>query len=427
MRTVRKDLLGSAIALACLAAAAGSQAPEPYPQDYRLAPFALPHPTGPHPIGTRAFVVPVAGGAPLRVVAWYPAADASGPVQPYLDPAEQRVQASAIARNHGWPRHLLERVAALPTHAHAGARVAPGRFPLVIFSHGYLHYPRQNTALMERLASDGYIVLSLAHPDDAADLPDRDGMIPTVPMAAPGPELAQIMAFWNGSDHAARVKALPGFWKALDGGRMMASLDRWRGDIRRLADAIEARRVPADVRPLAAAADTKRLAYAGMSFGGSASASACQNDARCRGAVNLDGFEFDRTLYDHKLRMPLLLIQSDWTVFPNMGAPSKDFTIYDYAYERWADAGSSPTVYRFRIAGVKHMGLTDLSLAPADPVRERMFGPADGRAVNGAINDLVSAFLDRHVARRLADVTVTAARHPVIARHSATQVSRWTK
>lgn len=427
MSNVRRMRLWAAAAALCLLAGRSLAAPPPaYPPDYRLKAFALPEPGGPFAVGTLSFVAPVAGADPLRVTAWYPAREASGPPAPYLDAAEQRVQAPAIARNFGWPPGALTEVADSPTHAHTGAEIAPGRFPLLIFSHGYMSYPRENTALMERLASEGYIVLSLAHPGDAADIPTGDGVIPTIsPKGQKQPDNGKLEAFWRGPDDRARTRALPAFWRALHGGRMMASLDRWRSDILRLTDAVEAGRLPVEARAIGRAADLHRLAYLGWSFGGSSSASACEADRRCRAAVNLDGFEFDRQLYDRRLRMPLMLIQSDWSAYPNMGPPSHDYTVYDYAYERWDQAGSTPSVYRFRIKGVSHLGLTDLALAPHDPVRDRMFGPADGATVVEEVNTLVEAFLDRYVAGKPADLLATAAKYPGIERHEAAEIPRW--
>jgi dienelactone hydrolase len=427
MRKTRKLRFRSAFAGLCLLASGAVAAPAPgYPPDYTLKTFALPEPGGPYAVGTLSFAVPVAGADPLRVVAWYPAQSASGPGVPYLSAAEQRVQAPAIARNFGWPAGILNAVAALPTHSHADAAIAPGRFPLLIFSHGYMGYPRENTALMEHLASAGYIVLALAHPGDAADIPTADGVIPTIPVQGQKqPDTAKLRAFWDGRDDRARMKALPGFWKALSGGRLLASLDRWRRDIVRLADAVEARRLPREARPIAQAVDIHRLAYGGWSFGGSASASACDRDRRCRAAINMDGFEFDRHLYDHRMRMPMMLIQSDWSAFPNMGPPSRDYTIYDYAYGRWRNAGSTPFLYRFRLADVRHLGLTDLALAPHDPVRDRIFGPADGDVVVEEVDHLVGAFLDRYLKDKPVDVLAVAAGYPGIERHRATEIRRW--
>jgi predicted dienelactone hydrolase len=371
-----------------------------------------------------------AGQPALRVIAWYPAAAAAaaaaGPLAPYLDPAEQHIQAPAIARNFRWPEAFLADAANQPTHAYIDAPVAAGHFPLVIFSHGYWSYPRQNSALMERLAANGYVALSLAHPGDAADLPGDGGPITTIPYdKAHGPDEGKLHAFWDGPDDAARMAALPGFWSTLQNGRLLTSLARWREDIIALTDAMAHRAVPDDARSIAMAADLHRVAYAGMSFGGSASASACEIDRRCRAAVNLDGFEFDRTLYDHRIRVPLLLLQSDWHLYPNEGPANDRFTGYDYAYERWDHAGKAPFVYRYRLAGIRHMGLTDLALAPRDPVRDTMLGEADGERTTAALDHLVLAFLDRHIAGRRTDIAAVAARYPELERHTAREVRQW--
>jgi predicted dienelactone hydrolase len=428
MSKVRQLHLWSPLVAVCLLAGAALAAPLPQiPQNYKLKAFVFPNPGGRYAVGTLSFLVPVAGADPLRVIAWYPAQAASGDGVPYLDADEQRVQAPAIARNFLLPPGALSAIVALPTHSHENATVARGRFPLVIFSHGYWSYPRDHTALMEHLASHGYIVLSLAHPGDVADMPTATGVIATVPLEGQRqPDDAKLRAFWHGPDDPSRVKALPAFWDALHGTRLLVSLDRWRRDTMRLADAVASDHVPRQARPIAEAADIHRLAYAGWSFGGSASASACQIDRRCRAAINLDGFEFDQHLYNQRMRMPLLLIQSDFTAYPNMGPPGRDYTIYDYAYERWKGAGSTPSIYRFRIAGARHLGLTDLVLAPRDPVRDRFVGPADGNVVIRALNNMVEAFLDRYVDGKRADVLSMPAEYPgVVVRHEAVEIARW--
>lgn len=406
----------AALAL-CFATAALAQRTVSVPADYRLGAFALPDPGG-RPIGTTTFD---AGAAerPLYVTAWYPARSTAGTPAPYLSPDEQRVQAAALDRNFLWPSSMLDAVVKLPTHALRDVPIARGRFPVVIYSHGFFLYPRQNTALMEALAARGYLVFSLAHPGDAADLPGPRGPIRTAPVVATKPDEAPLKAFWAARDHAARAAAFPRFWQAFATQRMRDSLVRWRTDIIALADHVTSRSGPPALAALLRSADPRRLAFAGMSFGGSTSASACQVDRRCRAAVDLDGLEFDRTLYDARFRTPLLLIQSDWRRYPNLGPADPDFTFYDYAYERWSDAGSTPDIYRFRIAGIRHIGFTDLALAPRDAVRDGIFGVGEGAAVVDATDDLVIAFLDRYVAGRRGDVDATAARHPGVERHFA--------
>jgi predicted dienelactone hydrolase len=77
------------------------------------------------------------------------------------------------------------------THGYVGAPVRAGgsRFPVVIFNHGYLLYPWQNTALMEELASHGYVVFSLSHPRDSASYRTLDGTLVEADPWAPSDEL----------------------------------------------------------------------------------------------------------------------------------------------------------------------------------------------------------------------------------------------
>src|SRR5262249_39278820 len=58
------------------------------------------------------------------------------------------------------------------------APVAPGRHPLILFSHGYLGAADQTIFLMEAFARDGYVVAAVNHAD-AGNQPH------TQPMAAP--------------------------------------------------------------------------------------------------------------------------------------------------------------------------------------------------------------------------------------------------
>lgn len=413
----RGRFASAALALTLMIATSAPAQEAKVPADYRLGAIALPDPGG-APIGTTSFTAGTPD-RPLIVTAWYPAARAGGSRAPYLSPAEQTVQAAGLRRNFVWPAGMLDRIVAVPTHAVDGAPIKSGPLPVVLYNHGFFLYPRQNTALMETLASRGYLVLSLAHPGEAADLPTPGGTIPTEPLDLGKYDMTKLDAFFSGKDDAARRAALPGFWKALEGQRTMVSFARWREDIVALLDMVVAGRGPEGAMPLLRNADPKRIAIAGMSFGGTAAASVCQVDTRCRAAVNLDGFEFDANLYDARYRAPLLLIQSDWKVYPNEGPPNPYFTIYDYAYERWAEAGSAPDLYRYRIPGVKHIGFTDLVLAPHDAVRDTIFGEADGANVVGATDDLVLAFLDRYVAGRGGDLDRAAARHPGVERHRA--------
>src|SRR5205814_5129905 len=109
---------------------------------------ALPRADGQYAIGTRSLRIEAGGGSPLGVIVWYPARRAGGPRARYFTGAERKVEKPAIVRNFRWPMRILDNLASEPTNAYENAPVVSGRFPAVVFSHGYWSYPRQNTALM---------------------------------------------------------------------------------------------------------------------------------------------------------------------------------------------------------------------------------------------------------------------------------------
>jgi predicted dienelactone hydrolase len=414
-RKLRRALI---VLLAAASATRVSAQSSAYPADYELGRLQFPAPGGQYPIGTRVLTIEVPGSPALEVIAWYPAGAAHGERAPYFTKAEREIEIPSILRNFRWPSKLLDNVALEPTHAYEDAPVASGRFPAVVFSHGYWSYPRQNTALMEALAAHGYVVFSLAHPGDASDLPTKSGVASTTPYdKAKTPDPKALDAFWSGPTDAARRAAFPAFWKALEGGRLLSSLERWRSDIIHLAGAIRGGRSTGFPADIARSVNPRRIGFAGMSFGGSASVSACQRDKKCRASVNLDGLEFDRDLYDHGMRAPLLLVQSDWHVYPNAGPANACFTAYDYAYRHWSGRGPTAPVLRYDVAGARHLGMTDLILAPRDKVRDSLFGTADGLKVVPAVNAAVLAFFDRNLKGSDASVAAIASRYKALEHH----------
>src|SRR4029453_6457136 len=72
-------------------------------------------------------------------------------------------------------------LASVKTHATLDAAPAssPGRFPVILFQHGYTGLPSSHTALMEDLASHGWVVLNLIHPYEATGARLADGTVVT--------------------------------------------------------------------------------------------------------------------------------------------------------------------------------------------------------------------------------------------------------
>lgn len=417
---------------ACLSAGGSARAQE------------LPSPDGRYGVGVvrTEFVDPARtlqvadkadGPRRLPAVVWYPT-QAATPEQTvgYLSDAGVATTLPAIARLFAYPPADLQPLASTRVRAQVDARPArtTGGFPVVVYSHGLFLYPEQNTALAMRLASHGYIVVSIAHPGDAADLRLQDDtVVATQPMGkTDDPRFAEA---WKvlaaGPDLSVRRQALATYTQAQPGSRVGRAATQWRDDAIFVANALHGRQEPQALRRIMAHADRERLAFVGMSMGGAAAAAGCRHVAVCRAAVNLDGQNFDADLYDSAVQRPLLLMLSDWPRYGLLAPQPKDpaFNPNDLAYEPWRSAGQDPGILRLRVQGLRHLGFTDLGLL-VDRKRSERFGdlaPADAAAT---VNDVVLAFLDVQL-RGQAPATLEAAiaRHPGLDRHTPVQVQRW--
>lgn len=405
---------------------------------------ALPAPDGEHSVGVvRAEFVdpsrrldagdPASGPRRLPAIVWYPAAGRAAGGAAYLEGDAAAVTLSALARNFRYTVEELHSLTVLRMNVRPGAPPAwhPRGFPVVVFSHGLFLYPEQNSALAARLASHGYIVVSIAHPGDAADLRLADGRIIPTKLASDGDDPRFAEAFKvlvGGADLAARRMALTGYAEAFAATRLGRSFADWRDDTLVVAKAIIDGNEPSVLHDVLIAADRSRLAFAGMSFGGATSATTCKLIDACRAAVNLDGQNFDPELFDRPVGRPLLLMLSDWTRYSLFeGQPrAADFSPNDLAYESWSEAGEGRDVVRVRLEGIRHMGFTDLVSLLDGPKRDERVGEIGGNEAISAIGDLILAFLDAHVrAGDRANVGRVIERYPALKHHAPTRLKRW--
>src|SRR5262249_31168870 len=151
----------------------------------------LPAPTGPFPVGRIAYhwtdssrqdsFSPQKGiHREIMVYVWYPAAvKASGNTAPYLPAFLRRERAIGESE---WKRTLGAAYAAvksgqLRSHARENAKGSASgkKYPVLIFSHGFGETGLTYTALLEDLASHGYVVFAIEHPYDASCVVFPDG------------------------------------------------------------------------------------------------------------------------------------------------------------------------------------------------------------------------------------------------------------
>lgn len=398
----------------------------------------LPPPDGPYHVGVRDFdfrddtrlgVLYTAADTPrdLPVTVWYPAAaSATGTARPYFTRREALDEGRSASALWGFPFYRFLSLHSTKTHGVERATIATNdKFPVVIFNHGYWSYRAQNSALMERLASHGYIVVSVAHPRDGADVRLANGtLIPSAPHFGPGgvgvPALdaaweEATKAFMGADSHAKRIAALPAYYQTVGAHRLGQSIRAWRDDALFVARTLQAA-PPPSLAEVMSQADFSRTIYAGMSFGGSTATSACDADPNCVAAVDLDGENFDAAQINRDIRAPLLLILTDQP-FNESQRQEPGFNPTDYAWERWSCSGLRSDVLRLRARGMLHMGMTDLVLSARGPFKSEHFTRLEGKRALALVNDTILAFLERYVRGvDAATLRKTLARYPELER-----------
>lgn len=406
---------------------------------------ALPAPDGAFGVGfaraefvdtARRLDVEDAASGPRRLpgLVWYPAARRGEGDVPYLAADTADTTLTALARIFRFTEVELKPVASARLAAQPGARpLRQARaFPVVVFSHGLLMYPEQNSALAARLASHGYIVVSIAHPLDAVDQRLADGRVVEARFSTSHDDPRFTGAFdtlVNGADLIDRRQALGVYAQAVGATRIGRSVAEWRADTLAVAQAIIDGREPEALKGVFASSDRSSLAFAGMSFGGATSATACRRVPECRAAVNLDGQNFDPELFDAPVQRPLLLLLSDWTRYGLFKGQSReaDFSPNDLAYEPWQSAGANSDVTRVRLGGGRHLAFTDLVALLDGEKRDARVGEVEGQEALAAVGDLVLAFLDERLRGSRGDQVARALqRHPALQVHVPARMKAWT-
>jgi len=421
---------------------------------YLFPVFSLPQPKGPHAVGVRDFELydPTRKGLMeaaenetrrLKVRVWYPAGTVSGlHARPYFTEQEVIDSASSLGPNLGLPAFFFTHLGLVETNSYVDAPPleSTGKWPVVFFSHGYSSHLGQNTALMEHLASHGYLVFSVQHSYDSTTVRFEDGSTASMgeewlewtrKMSTEGfPESERKML--AGRNYDERYEGAVETFRAMEeqDQRLFRSVPVWRDDRMFLLESVANGLVPEAVKKIVSSGDYSRVGHMGMSFGGSTAASVCQVDPRCAAAVNLDGGNFDSAQFNRDQPAPFLMMHSDWvTAFADFlpdAIPDPGFGFNDMSYERFETAGLNPDMHRFRVENSKHLGFSDMGLMARQPVREVLFGSINGSEMVAIQNDIVLGFLDRYL-RGQANGFPAGIHdsHPAVLLHDAHGVRQW--
>ncbi|TKG67544.1 alpha/beta hydrolase [Prauserella endophytica] len=300
----------------------------------------LPQPEGPHAPGTSLLHLvdegridgldPEGGPRELMAQVWYPALPL-----PWYERADYASPKEAARQEEFYvlPDGALEGAV---TNSRRDAPALPGNHPVVIFYHGLCASRTDTTAVNERLASLGFVVVALGstHESDLVEFPGGR----TVSTADPTFCAAA-------SDFSTENQAI---LNRLQEARV--------ADVRFVLDGLEAGTLPLP-SGVARSADVDRAGIYGHSFGGSTAAQAMLEDPRLRAGVNLDGLVVG-PVRTEGLDKPFLVLGSDyhddkadptWADFlPALTGWHQWLRVRDAGHYRFVDQGGSADRWNMR-------------------------------------------------------------------------------
>jgi hypothetical protein len=264
----------------------------------------LPIPTGPEPIGTvtvalidrdREEIYGTRPGQVRRLVTqvWYPAL-ATDDAEPVPWSEDWDIVAPGVATLMGFPGWFLDHTRYSLSHAVSSAPVAPGTFPVVVFSHGWAGFRTMAMNQIESLVSNGFIVVAIDHTYGAVATRFPDGNVVRYdPEAFPNREEVGEEAYNQAIEDLLEV---------------------FSGDIVTVVNALEAG-ADGPFGALATSADVTRLGVYGHETGGGAAVRFCLEDERCDAVLGLDPWVEpipDQVLATSAARPALYMRSDDW-------------------------------------------------------------------------------------------------------------------
>jgi predicted dienelactone hydrolase len=285
------------------------------------------------------------------------------------------------------------------THAFSGARAdrSGAPYPVILYHHGYGGFTTVHSALLEELASQGYVVVSVGHAYESALLLTPGGGV--MPFAAENPAYRARLEEATGDEQEAIKDAIVRASTGEEQGRLYGELlaasplhqestEIWEADGAFVLDLLT--RLHASSGPLQGLLDLTRVGAIGHSLGGAAAGQAVLTDDRVDAGVDLDGFMFG-DMATSTLEQPFMFVSA---ARPWAGEMESALRVL---FERAAGPA-----YALVIDGFEHSTFTDLPLLAGA-------WPGEGDAAFGTRameiqRAYVTAFFDRHLKGLAADL-----------------------
>jgi len=342
------------------------------PEASEASRFTLPAPDGPHSVGVRSYGWIDATRAELAtpeeddfrevtVQIWYPAVMGKDERKALYAPELEEMLAAAASlppREQGFVRaHTPLLNTATNSVPEAKPEVSGGPAPVILFSPGGNVSRHFQTALAERMASQGFVFVSMSHPYSTIDVAPQTG-----------------------------------FSMTIDWGLDDADAETARVNDDRLADILAAdadfvieklRELSTSDGPLAGALELDHLGIAGHSRGGTTVGRACASNPRFVACAVLDNIGPDRE-QETGVPPPFLTLRSPWD-------DERIASLHGYL------GRTGSIAHDVELSRSNHFSCTDLPLFLSD-LRVEGIEPADG--IDDCA-DILESFFDAYLRRRI--------------------------
>lgn len=306
----------------------------------------------------------------LSVQVWYPADNIGDKKRENYVPVKFTNYVAKLVNVPNLFRHL----AMVKTNSYLNAEITSkeDKFPVIIFSHGYMVFGSQNTIQMEELASNGYVVFSISHTYEAAVsiFPNEEYIsYASSQIDNFNNELQNILE--QTSDYKVLLEKAQVPYK---------SAIRWSEDISFIVDQVEKLNNGEIASIFKEKLDTANIGTFGHSFGGAASGQAAIMDKRIKTFINMDGMSFGDSV-NKKIEQPFMVLTNEET---------KNSILASYHPEQ-------VNALYVTIKGAEHFNFTDFSWLFPVLKYNKMLGSINAKTQEKIINDYVLAFFNKQL------------------------------
>lgn len=274
--------------------------------------------------------------------------------------------------------YLLRHLASVKTNSYKEVPISnqESQYRVIVFSHGYTGLIKQNTAQMETLASNGYIVFSIAHTYEAADSRFPDGV--SIPFSEE--QTNKLDDDWDKYSYLEGASNYEYYKQTLDEkGKVFESLNVWRDDTIFVANQIEKLNTGEILSQFKDKLDINNMGVFGHSFGGATAGQVCAADKRFKAGINMDGSPF---LIYHNLSQPFMLMTT---------SESKNSLIDGY--------NPKQKMLIVSVNNAEHNDFTDMTflLPGVKRIGTDILGKIDGDKQEDIMNEYILSFFNKYL------------------------------